>query len=96
MPCYVAPWCWWALHRLRPMIEFRGDPAWGRPGGPYTMGQARFAPLGMPLPFQAPKRKILGGLGDSVPQMLRRGCYQSSSHPRCLLLPTTDARFVFL
>jgi hypothetical protein len=32
------------------------------------MGRTELARLGMPLPFQAPKRKIPGGLGDSVPQ----------------------------
>ena len=32
-----------------------------------TADQPRFCPDGVPLPFQAPKRKIPGGLGDSVP-----------------------------
>ena len=56
--------------------------------------------LGMPLPFQAPKRKIPGGLGDSVPQVLRSSFCGFSPFPLlssfanykgriCLLLKTT-------
>jgi hypothetical protein len=58
------------------------------------MGKTELARLGMPLPFQAPKRKISGGLGDSVPQMWQHGFGHFSQHPRCLLLLTTNPEFV--
>ena len=44
-------------------------PQLGAAWRPVNNGPAGLARLSMPLPFQAPKRKIPGGLGDSVPQM---------------------------
>lgn len=87
-----------------PPYRDRGGAAWR----PVNNGPAGLARLSMPLPFQAPKRKIPGDLGDSVPQMCCNAvaliALKSSVSPFanytpsiCLLLKTTrHCRFFVL